>query len=399
MYPLKVIVIGCDDDLLPHVRRELANQSVRVEAEAPDAGSVIAALRPTQGDKRLLILHMKSTREVEDLKRLVAAFAGWPVLALIDAGGKQADFSEMILGAMRAGAGQVVPLPLHAEDFKTAMDCFASQVVYAARDKKVIAVAGVTGGCGGTTLAVNLAYEIAHLLDRRCILADLSLTMGMVAASLNVEPRYTMQDLLADVRRVDVDLVRRVLFKVTDNLQILAGPHKIIAPPPNPPQDVLQVVHILKQLADVVVLDVSCTYNDLYFEVLANASQVVLVCEQTVPSIRALKLIREALGRADADDSEYLVINRYDPKVHGFTVADLAKLLQVPAWHPIDNDWAAVVASVNHGVPLRLEAPQSRALRDIDSLARTLLAVGDQPEVKTKDLGVFGRMRRAFTHT
>ena len=77
------------------------------------------------------------------------------------------------------------------------------------------------------------------------------------------------------------------------------------------------------------MLDVPCTYNDLYFEVLANAGQVVLVCEQKVPSIRALKLVREALGRADADDSEFLVINRYDPKVQGFTVADLAKLLQV----------------------------------------------------------------------
>jgi pilus assembly protein CpaE len=249
----------------------------------------------------------------------------------------------------------------------------------------------------GTTLAVNLAYEIAHLLDRRCILADLSLTVGMVATSLNVEPRYTMQDLLADVGRVDVDLVRRVLHKVTDNLSILAGPGKIIAPPPNPAQDVLHVIQLLEQLTDVVVLDVPCTYNDLYFEVLASAGQVVLVCEQKVPSIRSLKLVREALGRADAADREYVVINRYDPRVQGFAVADLARLLQVRAWYPIDNDWAAVVASGNHGVPLRLQAPQSGVLKGIDALARTLLALDVQPAAKGKDVGVFGRMRRAFS--
>ncbi len=401
MYPLKVIVIGCDDNLLPHVRRELANQSVHVEAEFPDAGGAVAALRRSQGegDKRLLILHLKLARGFEELKRLAHVFAGWPILVLIDAAGSQTAYPEMILAAMRAGAGQVVPLPLCADDFKAAMDRLAAQVVYSALDKTVIAVAGATGGCGGSTLAVNLAYEIAHLMDRRCILADLSLTMGTVASSLNVEPRYTMQDLLKNIGRVDVDLVRRVLFKITDNLEILAGPNQVIAPPSNPPHDVIQVVDLLNQLADVVVLDVPPTYNDLYFEVLANAGQVVLVCEQKVPSIRALKLVREAIGRADPDDSEYLVINRYDPKVQGFTVVNLSKLLQVTKWRTIADDPAAVVASVNHGVPLRLEAPQSRVLTDIDALACTLLGVADPNELKPKGLGVFGRMHRAFTHS
>jgi pilus assembly protein CpaE len=221
----------------------------------------------------------------------------------------------------------------------------------------------------------------------------------MVATSLNVVPKHSMLDLLKDTRRVDVDLVQRVLFKITDNLEILAGPDQIIAPPSNPPRDVLQIVELLKQMADVVVLDVSSTYNDIYFEMLAHAGHVVLVCEQKVPSIRALKLVREALGRADADDWEFLVINRYDPKIQGFTLHNLNKILQVSKWHTIADDPAAVVASVNHGVPIRLQAPQSRVLTDIDALACTLLGVGDPTELKPKGLGVFGRMHRAFTHS
>jgi Flp pilus assembly CpaE family ATPase len=94
-----------------------------------------------------------------------------------------------------------------------------------------------------------------------------------------------------------------------------------------------------------------------------------------------------------------LVINRYDPKIQGFTVLDLNKILQVSRWHTIADDPAAVVAAVNHGVPLRLEAPQSRVLTDIDALARTLLGMGGQPDSNTKALGVLGRMRRAFSHT
>jgi len=32
----------------------------------------------------------------------------------------------------------------------------------------VLAVSGVTGGCRATTIAINLAYEIAHQFDLSC---------------------------------------------------------------------------------------------------------------------------------------------------------------------------------------------------------------------------------------
>src|SRR4051812_45395511 len=53
MYPLKVILIGCDDDLLPHVRRELMNCSADLEAELADTGAAVAALRSSTSERRL----------------------------------------------------------------------------------------------------------------------------------------------------------------------------------------------------------------------------------------------------------------------------------------------------------------------------------------------------------
>ena len=49
----------------------------------------------------------------------------------------------------------------------------------------------------------------------------------------------------------------------------------------------------------VALFDVPCTYDDMYFETLAIADQVVLVGEQKIPSIRTLKLVCEALTRID----------------------------------------------------------------------------------------------------
>ncbi len=90
----------------------------------------------------------------------------------------------------------------------------------------MIAVAGVTGGSGATTVALNLAYEIADRHSLRCVLVDLSLRMGVVASLLNIEPAYTINDLLRDSRRIDTNLAQQALIRVADNFEILAGPRR-----------------------------------------------------------------------------------------------------------------------------------------------------------------------------
>src|SRR5712692_7849016 len=158
MYPLKVILIGSDDNLMPRVRRELLNKSADREAEYPDVGSTIADLRPAPGDSRLFIVHLKSPLELAQLKRLNGTFIGKPIVALVE--GKD---PSILIGAMRAGAAQVVPLPLQPDDFQAALDCIPVQFSQTSNQTRVIAVSGVTGGCGSTTIALNLAYEIAYL--------------------------------------------------------------------------------------------------------------------------------------------------------------------------------------------------------------------------------------------
>src|SRR5207245_316542 len=133
----------------------------------------------------------------------------------------------------------------------------------------------------------------------------------------------------------------------------------------------------------------------LYLKTLAAADQVVLVGEQTVPSIRALRLISDALHKEEGIRTEKLVINRYNPKISGFSASHLEDLLKVPPLRTIAHD-PAVTAAVNNGRPLRLEAPRSQALADIDTLVHDFLAIDKQPEAKTHGSAVFGRLIQAF---
>lgn len=396
MYAFNVILIGGDDELSPHVRRELANESAPMEAEFASMEEALAGLRAHRQQRRLLIVQLHTVEQIEELKHLASVLSGWPILVLPDAALNASN--ALYLNLMRSGAAQIVPLPFQPSDFRAALTSIVTQFFAAVEDRNTIAVAGATGGCGTTTLAVNLAYEFAQVYNKSSILIELSLRMGVIASSLNLEPKYTILDLLRDVRKLDPTLVRTALIPITDRFRVLVGPEEL-RPVTATPEAVLQVVETVRSMADIVVLDVPCTLDDFYFEALAAAGHVVLVGEQKIPSIRAMKLVLEACGDDVEPQCEHLVINRYNPKLAGFGVDAICKVLQVPQVMTIADDGPAVLAAVNRGCVLRLQEPRSHAVRDIDALASALVRNGEEAPAAGAGLGLMNRLRSVFSHS
>jgi pilus assembly protein CpaE len=410
MYPLSVILVNCSADTLSQLRRELEGQRVHVEAECADTAALIQYEREAANrtnrmvpewtgssasggteQRRLYVIELKLARDLLELRWIANTFVGQPILVIMP-GGRE-DLT--VIHAMREGAAQVVLLPLQSEDFEAALNRIGQQFAPPASNTNVIAVCGINGGCGATTVAINLAYEMAHLYQVRCILAELSPQVGAFATYLNVEPQFTTRELFRDIERQGVYAVQKALTRVGDNLEILAGPHRVMAPLEVNPQGVLQLIECIRRLAGAVVLDVPCTFDPLFFHTVESADQLVLVAEQKVLSLRTLKLLREALSRSAAPRPQHLLINRYDPKIQGFTAPELEKILGVPKLLTVRNDWAAVSDALNHGRPLRLEAPQSRALADLDALAAALRGADDSPRPQ-KASGLYRQLRRAI---
>jgi pilus assembly protein CpaE len=393
MYPLNVTLIGCQDSVQRNVLSMLINQQATLEGQFADVDSTAVALREDHGGPRLYIMHVPDSFQLPKLRQLVGVFSGQPVMALVDAG---AD-PTLLLGAMRTGASQVVPLPIQPDDFKSAMDCIAQQFGHAHAQNQAICVSGVTGGCGATVLAVNIANEIASQFGRNVILSELSLQIGKLAAYLDVNPEHTTFDLLNDGERVDPQMIQRALSHVADRLDVLVGEYRAITPVQASAASVIRLVDYCRSLANIALFDVPCTYDDMYFETLAIADQVVLVGEQKIPSIRTLKLVCEALSRLDGARRLHIIINRYDPRMPGFGADRLKALLEVPELMTVCNDYAAVMASINHGRPLRQEAPRSVALVDINRVVQSLLGSQERPlPVKPAANGTGGGISKLF---
>src|SRR5437016_5999719 len=144
MYPLNVTLVACQDGVQRNVLSMLINQQANLDGQYGDVDATIAALRDDTRGPRLFIVSVPDSYSLPKLRQLVGVFVGQPVLALVDAMMDPA----VLLGAMRSGAAQVVPLPIQPDDFKSAMECIGQQFGATAAQNQAICISGVTGGCG-----------------------------------------------------------------------------------------------------------------------------------------------------------------------------------------------------------------------------------------------------------
>src|SRR5437868_6972303 len=152
MYPFKVALVGCDAEVLATVRRELTVQSIEVQDIVQDLKALLASRPTPQAEKLLFIVQINTPYELAEVERVNDVFPGWPILVLLDIRKR----SALLLNTMRAGAAQIVLLPMTPEDFRLALDRIARQFGYPTDHARLVAVCGAQEGCGVTALTINL---------------------------------------------------------------------------------------------------------------------------------------------------------------------------------------------------------------------------------------------------
>jgi hypothetical protein len=83
MFPVPVILIGIDGQLMRSVRQELTSLAATVEAEFQSAEKALESFQ-RETEKTLLIVHFTSARDATSLRRLFETQRGSPILALVD---------------------------------------------------------------------------------------------------------------------------------------------------------------------------------------------------------------------------------------------------------------------------------------------------------------------------
>jgi pilus assembly protein CpaE len=336
-------------------------------------------------DRRLILIRVQGLKQVAATAKLADAFPGWPIIALVDG---SPDVTGLY-AVSRAGAAQLLPYPPSVEDLALALDRVAVQFALRPNPSRLVVVTGAVPGCGATTLAMNLAAEFAGMFELQTALVELEPVLGRLPGYLNVAPTVSVRDLLARPDPPRVADLQAAFVPVGDRLRVLAGPYQRLDPLEAPSCRVSHLLATVRRLVTVTVVDLPATFDPVFFEALSVADQIILVGRQDVPTIHAMKLVRDAVISHQAPEP-ILVLNNYDPDLVTFAPYRVADVLGSPTPRTVAADPAAARKAADAGKPLSTVAPRSPMVTDIRWLAAWVLKAFGFP---TREVGRRGERR------
>jgi pilus assembly protein CpaE len=277
----------------------------------------------------------------------------------------QASESGLILRVIRAGAREFLALPAEVDELLCAIERLVhinlNTGCSARLGSRVIAVAGVSGGVGCTTLAVNLATTLAKNPDQTVVLADFDLLLGAVDTCLDIIPDQTLLEVSQSVDRLDLTLLKRTLSRHSSGLYVLPHPAAMEDVAKIEPDALRRVVGLLKAGFNTVVIDTSKSLQASDFVAFEMADTILLVVELEVSSLRNsgrfLQLIRQYDGLAD---KVRIVLNRTGSSAWSISLKKAEETLKMPISWKIPNAFKIINLARSKGVSVETEAPGSQ---------------------------------------
>ncbi len=246
---------------------------------------------------------------------------------------------------------------------------------------KVIAVAQARGGVGSTTVAVNLADQLAGKTKNRktpehkVALVDLDIQFGAVGTFLDLDEQETLFQLALDGTIPDATFLEQSMVKMPNGLSVLAAPSKFV------PLDALrsdQVTAILESLAnthDYVVVDLPRALVGWIEPVMQNADELIVVTDMSISSVRTCRRLIDFFTADNVSLPVRVVINQEKkPLMKSAIHREAANVLERKLEHWLPNDPKAANRASDRGRPLSAAAPRSPLNKAIAQLAKSTQA-------------------------
>jgi pilus assembly protein CpaE len=237
---------------------------------------------------------------------------------------------------------------------------------------QVITIFGTKGGVGKTTLAVNVAAQIAKKTRKKVVLVDLDLQFGDVSVFLNVSPKKSIAELVQERGQFNIDLVESYLIPHISGVKILPAPMRPEYSELVTPANILEILTILRQNYDYVLIDTPPFFLETNLSALDMSNQVLLIMTMDLPTVKNMKLSLELLDSLHHKGKTKLILNRASEDL-GISSADVENALDFLITHQIPSDGKLVVTSVNKGIPFVLSNTNAKVSKAVDQLANLVI--------------------------
>ena len=283
----------------------------------------------------------------------------------------------LVRALVRAGAHDVVPLPLDVSDLETSLAPIRERLARSsnfdnAANGKMVCVIKSVGGIGATSLLAQLAIRAAEKeaqFGREVCLCDLDLQFGNAAFQLGLRPSLTIFDLFEAGDRLDAGLLNATITPHPSGLKVISAPTSLMPLDAVTSEQLLAIVELAKREFGTVFVDLPANWTNWSLSLLAQADLVLLVTELSVSGLHRARRQLDLLREQDLAVDLRIVVNRFEKSMlRTIRESDVQKALGRDISYTIANDPVVMREAVERGVPISDIKRKSAVGRDIDVL-------------------------------
>ncbi|MFK7836584.1 MAG: CpaE family protein [Sulfitobacter sp.] len=294
---------------------------------------------------------------------------------------------------LRQGADEFVPYPLPEGELAQAIDRVrqldeevvpdavnAPQLKAGAqKDGALIVVHGLAGGTGSTTMAVNLAWELANA-DKKappsvCLL-DFDLQFGSVATFLDLPRREVVYEMLSDTEGMDEEIFGQSLLTYEERLHVLTAPSEMLPLDLITSEDVTRILDMARNQFDYVVVDMPSTLVQWSEAVLNHAHIYFALLELDMRSAQNTLRFKRALQSEELPVEKLRYVLNRAPKFTDLNakgrVKRMAESLSISIDLQLPDGGKPITQANDHGLPLANSAPKSPLRKELLKLAASI---------------------------
>lgn len=284
---------------------------------------------------------------------------------------------------VRAGAHDVIPLPLELADLETSLAPLheriaRSQAANPVKRGKVVTVIKSVGGVGATMLATQLGVRVAakrSTSGHDVALLDLDIQFGDAAFQLGLRPALSLSDLLDAGSRLDGDLLRATTTPHSSGLKVIAAPPAMLPLDAMTSEQAIDIIDHASREYEIMFVDLPSNWSNWSLSLVARSDIVLLVTEVNLSSLKRARRQLEMLASQDLRALDVrVVVNRYERGLFKtIRPADVSNALGRDIAFTIANDHALVRAAIDRGVPVDEIKRKTALVKDLDALGEGIM--------------------------
>jgi pilus assembly protein CpaE len=279
---------------------------------------------------------------------------------------------QLVLEAMQAGARHFLRKSSISAELDGVLEQLLCETVKDVKLGEIISVFSASGGCGATTVAVNIANELRLLSSEPVLAIDLDTCYGTVSSYLSVESQYSIANVLSRQKPIDKDLIESIACSYKDDFHVLLSQACIDSQNAESLEldNLSEALEACKQGYRYTIVDAPRLAPSVMIDLAAASKFALVVFQLTVKDLKYARSLVAFLGMNGISSSKVIPLaNRVKKRGPLVRMEDSKKVVGLDSFACIRSDWRKAMKSVNLAQPLAQVAKRSGLRKDFQKLA------------------------------